>query len=231
MSTSSNPQAAKQKSLSIEGHRFLIVGGASLVGSASAELLLRRGRRRGDDPRQLLSGLGRERRAPLGRQASEDRAGGRDASGAADRGDARRRRRPAPRRRDVADHGPRPVDGPRRQYPRHAERDRGLLRQRREEAGVRLLHRRLRLRAGHRRRPGRDHAVPLGRRAAGGDPLRRHQDHRRAAVPRRPCQARARLRRAALCDGLRRAPALPRRQRALHHRDARPRARRACARA
>ena len=43
MSTSSNPQAAKQKSLSIEGHRFLIVGGASLVGSASAELLLRQG--------------------------------------------------------------------------------------------------------------------------------------------------------------------------------------------
>ena len=43
MSTSNNPHAAKRRSLSIEGHRFLIVGGASLVGSASAELLLRQG--------------------------------------------------------------------------------------------------------------------------------------------------------------------------------------------
>src|SRR5262245_39076276 len=43
MSTSDNPQAARRKSLPIEGHRFLIVGGASLVGSASAELLLRKG--------------------------------------------------------------------------------------------------------------------------------------------------------------------------------------------
>ena len=43
MSTNANPKAVRPKSLPIKGHRFLIVGGASLVGSASAELLLREG--------------------------------------------------------------------------------------------------------------------------------------------------------------------------------------------
>ncbi len=190
-----------------------------------------RGRGRGHDPRQLLPGIGREHQAPLRRQAAQDRAGRRDAPAATHRGDEGRGRRPAPGRADDADHGPRPVDGSRCQYSRHAERDRGLLRQRREEAGVRLIDRRLWLRARHCRRPGRDHAVSLRRHAAGGRPLRRHQDHRRAALPHRLCQARARLCRGALRHGLRRAPALSGGQRALHHRDARPREPAASARA
>ena len=42
MPATSSP-AAGSKSLPIKGSRFLIVGGASLVGSASAEVLLREG--------------------------------------------------------------------------------------------------------------------------------------------------------------------------------------------
>ena len=41
--SSTSPRAAKSHSLPIKGSRFLIVGGASLVGSASAEVMLREG--------------------------------------------------------------------------------------------------------------------------------------------------------------------------------------------
>ena len=41
--SATSPHAAKSRSLPIKGSRFLIVGGASLVGSASAEVLLREG--------------------------------------------------------------------------------------------------------------------------------------------------------------------------------------------
>ena len=189
-----------------------------------------RRRRRGDDPRQLLPGHARGHPAYRGQSAAQGGAGRRDAAAAAAGGDQGHRRRAASRRCDVADHGPRSVDGAGRQHSRHAERDRGGLHQRREEAGVCLLQRRLRLRPRHRRRSRREHAVPFGRCAAGRDPVRRQQDGGRAAVPRRASQARAELRGAALLHRLRRAPALPRRQRPLHHRDARPRAGQASAR-
>ena len=69
-------------------------------------------------------------RASRRRRASQGGRGRRAAPAAAAAGVSRRGRRPAPRRRHVAHHGPRPLDGARRQHPRHAERDRGLLRRR-----------------------------------------------------------------------------------------------------
>jgi UDP-glucose 4-epimerase len=66
---------------------------------------------------------------------------------------------------------------------------------------------------------GGDHALPQPGAPPAAILLRREQDHRRAALPGFPPQARARLRRVALLHRVRRAAALPRRQRPLHHRD------------
>ena len=44
--SATSPRAAKSHSLPIKGSRFLIIGGASLVGSATAEVMLKEGARR-----------------------------------------------------------------------------------------------------------------------------------------------------------------------------------------
>ena len=173
-------------SLPIKGGRFLIVGGASLVGSASAELFLREGAAEvtildsffqgsadnikhlaGDKRLKIVQGD--VMRLPQLIEAAKGMDGVLHLAALMT----------ITMDRD-------PWTGPRRQHSRHAERDRGLLHRRREEAGVHLVERRLRLRARPEGRPGRDHALPHLRRAAGGHHLRRHQDHRRAALPQTP---------------------------------------------
>ena len=142
----------------IAGNRFCIVGGASLVGSATAGELLDHGAAEvvlfdnfafgseaaiahlTDHPRLKLVRGDVMRMADLLRR---DRGhGGRAAAG---------------RLHDAVD-GPRPLGRARRQHPRRAERAGGLPRQQGEEGGLRLLQRRLRL------RPGRDGRAGGGRR-------------------------------------------------------------------
>ena len=193
-------------------HRRRVAGPRRGRGRAVRQLRLRLGGRGRASARPPSPAAGARRRAAAAGPASRD--GGRG-------------RRAAARGLHDAVHGPRPLGRARREHPRRAERAGGVPRQRAAQGGVRLLQRRLWLRAGRVRRSGGDHAVPLGGRAAGRHPLRREQDHRRAALPRLPAPARARLRRAALLHRLWRAAALPRGQRALHHRDHGPGAARA----
>ena len=134
------------------------------------------GRRRGHGPRQLLPGFGRQPEAPRRRCAAEARARRRHAAAAADRGRQGHGRRAASGRADVDHHGSRPLDGSRRQHPRAPERDRGLLPDGREEAGVHLLQRRVRLWPRPEGRSRGDHALPH---------LRRRRQERSSTAPAR----------------------------------------------